>query len=196
MPSIATDKEDDVAALKAVADNLRGRRTIALFEPRPVVERHILDAIDLARWAPNHHLTQPWHFYLLGDKARAATLHWVEVIVGERANPEVGARKRAKWEKVPGWVVVTCKRNDDALIQTEDYAASACAIHSFSLYLWQLGIGMKWSTGSITRDPRYLDALGIDQDREFVVGLISYGYPKMVPVQKRHEADQITTRLP
>ncbi|MFK7887982.1 MAG: nitroreductase [Gammaproteobacteria bacterium] len=196
MASIATDKEEDVAALKAVSDNLRERRTIALFEPRPVVERHITDAINLARWAPNHHVTQPWHFYLLGEKARDATLHWVEVIVGERANPEIGARKRAKWADVPGWVVVTCKRNSDALMQQEDYAACACAIQSFSLYLWQLGIGMKWSTGSITRDARYLDALGIDQEKEFVVGLISYGYPKTVPVQKRHEAEQIITRLP
>jgi nitroreductase len=175
MASTATDNNQESHDRKAVADNLRGRRTIALFDDRAVDQQHILDAIDLARWAPNHHLTQPWHFYLLGEKARESTLHWVEVIVGERANPDVGARKRDKWAKVPGWVVVTCKRNDDALMQQEDYASCACAVHSFSLYLWQLGIGMKWSTGSITRDPRYLDALGIDQENEFVVGLISYG---------------------
>ncbi len=187
--------QESTAALAAVRDNLRHRRTVALFEERPVDRQHVLDAISLARWAPNHHLTEPWHFYLLGDDARGQTLKWVEVIVGERANPQIGARKRDKWAKVPGWVIVTCRRNEDSLVQQEDYAACACAVHNFSLYLWQLGIGMKWSTGSITRDTRYLDALGIDGEREQVVGLISYGYPKLIPVQKRRDVQDIVTQL-
>ena len=195
MTSKATEQEEAADALKIVRDNLRHRRTVALFQDRPVDRQHILDAVALARWAPNHHLTEPWRFYLLGDKAREATLHWVEVIVGERTKPEIGARKAAKWAKVPGWVAVTCRRSDDELTQREDYASCACAIHSFSLYLWQLGIGMKWSTGSITRDPRYLDALGIDTDSEYIVGLISYGYPKLIPVQKRRPIDDIVTEL-
>ena len=196
MVAIDKDNEADVAALKAVTENLRHRRTIALFEERPGVQQHVLDAIELARWAPNHRLTEPWKFYLLGDEARAATLHWVEVIVSDRANPEVGRRKAEKWAKVPGWVIVTCPKSEDALLQQEDYAACACAIHSFSLYLWKLGIGMKWSTGSITRDPRYLNAVGIDAESEFIVGLISYGYPKMIPTQKRRDVDDIVTHLP
>ena len=196
MSAIDTDNESEVAALKAVTDNMRHRRTIALFEDRPVVQQHILDAIELARWAPNHRLTEPWRFYLLGPEAREATLHWVEIIVAERTNPEVGARKAEKWAKVPGWVLVTCPRSDDALLEREDYAACACAIHNFSLYLWKLGIGMKWSTGSITRDERYLEAVGIDADKEFVVGLISYGYPRMIPTQKRRELTDIVTHLP
>ncbi|MFK8015027.1 MAG: nitroreductase [Gammaproteobacteria bacterium] len=195
MSSISTENEGSVAALAAVTDNLRHRRTVALFEDRPVVRQHVEDAIELARWAPNHHLTEPWHFYLLGDKARLSTLELVEDIVGKRANPDVGARKRAKWEKVPGWVVVTCKRNEDKLIEREDYAACCCAIHNFSLYLWQLGIGMKWSSGSIIRDERYYDALGFNADQEFIVGLISYGYPKLIPTQKRKSASEIMTSL-
>ena len=178
-----------------VAGILRNRRTVALFEDKLVARQHIEDAVALARWAPNHHLTEPWHFYLLGDKARDVTLELVESIVSVRANPDIGARKRAKWEKVPGWVVVTCKRKDDALMEREDYAACCCAIHSFSLYLWRVGIGMKWSTGSIIRDERYYSSLGIDQSKEFIVGLLSYGYPKLIPVQKRKPADQIITQL-
>jgi len=46
---------------------ISGRRTIYQFKEglRPLEK--LLEAIDLARWAPNHHLTEPWHFYLLGD---------------------------------------------------------------------------------------------------------------------------------
>ena len=178
-----------------VREALRGRRTIAMFEDRAVDRQHVLDAIDVARWAPNHRLTEPWHFYLLGPSARDATLHWVEVITTEKANAEVGQRKADKWRKVPGWLLVTCPRSDDALLEQEDYAACACAIHNVSVYLWQLGIGMKWSTGAITRDARYLEALGIDGDKVFVVGLISYGYPKIVPTQKRRDVESIVTEL-
>lgn len=196
MAAIDTNDDSNLAALDAVKDNLRHRRTIALFEDRSVDQQHVLDAVEAARWAPNHRLTEPWKFYLLGEAATAATLHWVEVIVSERANPEVGKRKAEKWAKVPGWVIVTCPRSDDALLQQEDYAACACAIQNFSLYLWNVGIGMKWSTGSITRDARYLNAVGIDTDNEFIVGLISYGYPKMIPTQKRRDVEDIVTHLP
>ena len=102
MSSISTENEGSVAALAAVTNNLRHRRTVALFEERPVVRQHIEDAVELARWAPNHHLTEPWHFYLLGDKARVATLEMVEIIVSARSNSDIGARKRVKWEKSTG----------------------------------------------------------------------------------------------
>ena len=96
MTSPAGDKDASLDELKIVRDNLRHRRTVALFEDRPVDRQHILDAIDVARWAPNHHLTQPWRFYLLGEKARETTLHWIEVIVGERTKPALGKRKAEK----------------------------------------------------------------------------------------------------
>ncbi len=191
-----TAQPQSAETLEVVASTLRERRTIAMFEERPVDRETIMQAIEVARWAPNHRLTEPWRFYLVGEKAREATLHWVEVVTTEKANAEVGARKAGKWAKVPGWLLVTCKRSDDALLEQEDYAACACAIHNLSLYLWRAGIGMKWSSGAITRDARYLKALGIDEDNEFVVGLISYGYPKIVPTQKRRPVDDIAVNLP
>lgn len=186
---------DPASALRAVRRNLRSRRSITLFENKPVDPQILIDAIEIARWAPNHHLTQPWHFYLLGDKARAATLRIVEQVVGERRTARIGARKAKKWSKIPGWIVVTCALSEDSLTQMEDYAACSCAIHSMSLYLWELGIGTKWTTGPITRDPRYFEALGLDIDEVMIVGLVSYGYPKLIPIQKRNEVADILTRL-
>lgn len=182
-------------ALKHVRRNLRSRRSIALFEDRPVDPQIVVDAIDVARWAPNHHLTQPWQFYLLGPKAREATLQIVEQVVTEQKTPELGARKAAKWSKIPGWVVVTCALSEDNLTQLEDYAACSCALYAMMLALWQQGVGSKWTTGPITRDARYYEALGIDADEAMIVGLVSYGYPKLIPIQKRNDLDQCLTRL-
>ena len=58
----------DDPAVESVAELLRNRRSINLFEPEPVGTDVLLDAIDVARWAPNHRLTQPWRFYLLGPE--------------------------------------------------------------------------------------------------------------------------------
>ncbi len=59
---------DNGDVLQIVAEHIRGRRTIKLFHDRPVSRELILDAIEAARWAPSHHVTEPWHFYLLGPE--------------------------------------------------------------------------------------------------------------------------------
>jgi nitroreductase len=78
-------------------------------------------------------------------------------------------------------------------LQREDYASCCCAIQNLTLYLSEAGVASKWTTGLITRDQRFFDLLDIDPDKEFVVGLIWYGYPKMLPTQSRKEVDEILT---
>ncbi|MEM6639069.1 MAG: nitroreductase [Pseudomonadota bacterium] len=180
---------------QSLSELIRARRTVSVFEDREVSRERLLDAIDVARWAPNHRMTEPWRFYLFGPDARAHTLDLIEVIATERVDAEMGQRKRASWSRVPAWVLVTCPFSQEAIRQQEDYAACACAIHNLSLCLWESGIGMKWSTGSITRDHRYLDALGIDVEAEFVVGLLMIGYPKTVPQKQRKAVESIVTQL-
>jgi hypothetical protein len=51
--------------------------------------------------------------------------------------------------------------------------------------LWAQGIGSKWGTGKVTRDPRFLELIGANPQTEFVVGLFWYGYPAAVPQQTR-----------
>ena len=50
---------------------IRSRRTHKAYDPAPV-DRATLDALfELARWAPNHNLTNPWRFRVLGPEALA-----------------------------------------------------------------------------------------------------------------------------
>ena len=64
------------------------------------------------------------------------------------------------------------------------------------LYLWQRGVGAKWTTGGVTRDPRFYELLGLDATKEAVVGLFFYGVPKVVPEQKRKPVGEIVARRP
>ena len=189
MPQSGPAEADDLSAV------LRGRRSIDLFAPDPVPLHVIRAAIDVARWAPNHRLTEPWRFYLLGPATLAPVIDLaVELEVakkGERAGPV----RRARLAGVPGMLVLTSARSDDALLEREDYAACCCAAQNLMLYLWVKGIGVKWTTGGITRQPRFYELLGIDSAKEAIVGLFWYGVPKVIPTQKRRPVEEIVTEL-
>jgi nitroreductase len=182
--------------LREFAEVLQGRRTIELFLQTPIPERLIDDAIEAAIWAPNHHVTEPWHFYRLGSAAREACLDLCRDIVTRKVNEKAGDFKRQSWSEKPGWLVVTCQRSDDALREREDYAACCAAIQNFMLFLWKAGVGCKWTTGAITRDERFYEIVGIDAGTQTVVGLIWYGYPKLTPTQSRKPLAEVCTKTP
>jgi len=179
--------------LRIIAERIRSRRTTNQFLKQPVSRQLALDAIELARWAPNHHLTEPWHFYLLGETMKAASVELIRAIVTEKKNADIGAHKAQSAASVPGWLLVTCRKSADELVQREDYASCCCAVQNLSLYLSEAGVASKWTTGPITRDQRFFDLLGIDSEEELVVGLIWYGYPKILPTQSRKDVSEIIT---
>ncbi len=115
------------ATTDAFAVLLRGRRSIDLYASDPVPTSVVLEAVDVARWAPNHRLTEPWRFYLIGPETRRGVIDLaVEIDVakkGERAGPV----RRARLEAVPGFLVLTTRRSEEALLDREDYAACCCA---------------------------------------------------------------------
>lgn len=193
MSSVPTS--EDRKSLRRLAERIRGRRTTASFLTQAVDRKLILAAIEVARWAPNHHLTEPWHFYVLGNNKIREFVELTRTIVTERKGAEIGDFKANAHAKIPGWLVVTCKRSEDELLQWEDYASCACAIQNLMLYLSEAGVATKWATGAITRDERLFALLGADSSAERAVGIIWYGYPKVTPVQTRTDVTAIVTEF-
>ena len=95
----------------------------------------------------------------------------------------------------PGWLIVTCNKSGDEILQQEDYASCACAIQNLMLYLSEAGVATKWTTGPITRDKRFYRLLEIDPNEVLVVGIVWYGYPKITPEQKRKDVADIVTEM-
>jgi len=182
--------------LREFAEILRGRRTIELFLQTPVPEELIFEAIETATWVPNHHVTEPWRFYLLGKETQERCLDLCWDIVASKKNEKAADFKRERWSQKPGWLVVTCQRSEDELLQRENFAACSAAVHALMLYLWKAGVGSKWTTGPITRDSRFFDIIGVVESEAFVVGLIWYGYPKLTPVQSRKELSEVLVKRP
>jgi len=186
----------ETQGLREFAEVLRGRRTVNFYLQTPVPDELVRDAIEVATWAPNHHVTEPWRFILPGERTVREILDLCQRVVTGRKGAELGLHKRESWAEKPGWLIVTCQRSDDELRQNEDYAACSAAVQNFMLYLWKAGVGSKWSTGDITRDPRFFEIIGVEESEAFVVGLIWFGFPKLTPAQSRKGLPEVLVQLP
>lgn len=170
---------------------IRGRRSVVQFQPELPDPDILRAAVEAARWAPNHHLTNPWRFYVLGPQARDAVITLNTELVAQKRGAAQAEAKDKRWRNVPGWLVVTCRKNDDEVTAREDYAATACAIQNLMLYLHSAGVASKWTTGAVTRETGFYEACAIDPEAEYCVGLIWYGYAQQAPRSQRRAVDEI-----
>ena len=183
----------DPSAIDAV---IRSRRTINQFHANLPPEELILSALDLARWAPNHKLTEPWRFYLLGAETAAQVVELNTQLLCRDKGEAKAQAKREKWSKIPGWLVVTYQKSDDPIRDRENYAAVCCAIQNLALSLWGKGVGMKWTTGGVTLSEEIYELLNIEHAKEEIVGLLWYGYPAEEPQSHRQPLTDVLKRLP
>jgi len=180
--------------MELIEELIIGRRTINNFKPEIPAQQTIIEAIEIARWAPNHHLTQPWQYYLLNSDMIDQVINLNADLVTAKKGKQAGDIKRKRWKSIPGWLVVTCERSVNEQLQQEDYAACCCSIYALSLILWHKGIGMKWTTGDVIRDKRFYNICWLDHLSQMVVGLMWYGYPDQVPeAQRRRKIDETVT---
>ena len=180
-----------------IKDLVKSRRTIHQFKPDSLPDEAILRAaMEQATWAPNHYLTQPWRFYLLGAESKERTCLLNAQLVNEKQGERAAQIKLRRWRKVPGWLVLTCSRSDDEITMRENYASCCCVAQNLMLLLWEAGIGVKWTTGAVTRTGAFYDIIGADREQEEVVGMFWYGFPADIPGAERKSLEQVLTELP
>lgn len=160
-----------------VDEAVRTRRTHKAYGPEPL-DRAVLDELfELARWAPNHHLTNPWRFRVLGPDTRAA--------LKAAAGPEAGP----KLDRAPTLVVVSSLGNE------EDRDATAAAAYIVLLAAHGRGLATYWRTPAVLLTPEGRAAVGIE-DGEQVLGLLHLGWPRQEQrVPERAPVDAIATWL-
>ncbi len=178
-----------------IDDFLRTRRTVHNFQPRPVPDHLVVEAIESARWAPNHKLTEPWEFVIIGKETAAAISERNAEMLRETKGEASAAHKLARWNSMPGWMLLMCRRVDDPFRQQEDYGACCCAAQNFMLSLWSAGVATKWGTGPVTQDPEFFRLVGVDPAERFTVGLFWYGYPAATPPSARGPLQAVFKRL-
>ncbi|MGB7587901.1 MAG: nitroreductase [Solirubrobacterales bacterium] len=135
---------------------IRTRRTHKAFGPEPLTREEIEALLELARWAPNHHLTAPWRFRVIGPEALGK--------LKEAAGPE-GA---AKLDRAPTLIVVSCVLGGEPIQDEEDLHATAVASYIVLLAAHGRGLASYWRTPAVLRGEEGLAAVGIPKDERFV----------------------------
>jgi nitroreductase len=149
-----------------VEDAIRSRRTHKAFAPEPVPRELLDELLELARWAPNHHLTNPWRFRVLGPEA----LDGLKTAAGPEA--------AAKLDRAPTLIAVTARMSpDDPVQDEEDLCATAAATYAVLLAAHGRGLAGYWRTPEVLRTDDGRQALGIPDDERFVA-LIHLGWPR------------------
>jgi nitroreductase len=143
---------------------IRTRRTHKAYSPEPVDRETLDELLDLARWAPNHNLTNPWRFRVLGPRAL------------ERLKRAAGPEAAAKLDRAPTLVVCSCLLSGDAVQDEEDLHATAVAAYIVLIAAHARGLGGYWRTPEVLRGDQGRAAVGLGDDERFVA-LIHLGRP-------------------
>jgi nitroreductase len=145
-----------------VRDAIRARRTHKQYGSEPVDEETLRELIDLARYAPNHHLTQPWRFRVLGPEIRA------------RIDELAGEKEAMKLRRAPTLVLATASLSGDPLTDEEDLHATAAAVYAVLLGATARGLASYWRTPACFAEQGVRDAIGLEAN-ERVVALVHLG---------------------
>jgi nitroreductase len=157
-----------------IDDAIRGRRTHKAFAPEPVPRAALEELFDLARFAPNHHLTQPWRFRVLGPEALA------------RLKAAAGPTEAPKLDRAPTLVVASARLTGAQQQDEEDVCATAAAVYAVLLGAYARGLATYWRTPAVLRTREGREAVGVP-DGERVLGLIHLGRPVTQPAGKPRE---------
>ncbi|MFT5367633.1 MAG: nitroreductase [Candidatus Latescibacterota bacterium] len=176
-----------------VMEAIRSRRSIFKFKPEPVPKDVIERIYEAAIWAPNHHLTEPWRFVVIGEETKEILAQRYSEIQEAKAADGVSDEARvalkkagyAKFMSKPTIIAVVCLQDGDEVKKREDYAAVCCAMQNVALAGWAEGVGMQWSTGPITLEEATFKLLGVDFRSEYIIGFFYSGYPEEVREPRR-----------
>jgi nitroreductase len=181
-----------------VSDAIAQRRSIKKFQDRPVTREEIESLLEAAVLAPNHHLTQPWRFYVLGPEARRG----YGLALGERKarklpDPDAANAMRSKigaeHEAFPALIAVAMVLHENPETREEDYAAVMQAIANIMLAAVERGLGTHMRTGAVMDDPAARAAVGVGEG-ERIVALVNVGVPAEVPAPKPRPGAAAVTR--
>lgn len=179
-------------------DLITTRRSIRQLEPRPLDRSEIEPLLEAAVAAPNHRLTQPWRFYVLGPAAR----HAFGLALGNRKarkqqDPEaaraVRDRTAAEHRDLPCMIAVAMVLSDSPETREEDYAAVMMAVQNLMLAAVGRGLGTHLKTGAVMDDPDARAAVGVSPG-ERIVATINVGVPAEVPPPRERQPAAAFTR--
>jgi len=176
-------------------DAIRERRSIRVFESRPV-DRAIIDRlVDAATYAPSRFNVQPWHFHIATGEARrrvaevmamntAYVQEYLDVLGPEAI--EHAARFYADLGNAPVIIAISSKHVDDPTEWLDDTISVGAALENFLLAVVDEGLAACSLTAPHWIRDKLIEAFEVAEGSE-LMALIVVGYGQETPhVKDRH----------
>ncbi|MCD5324873.1 MULTISPECIES: nitroreductase family protein [Pontibacillus] len=162
------------------------RRSVRSFTKEEVEVSTIEELLQLALYAPNHKMTQPWRFVLLDRQDQVPLQHLIKSKKALKKGKPVPEKEPIAEDAPSHMLAVVINVDEKEKVYRDDFGAVSSLIQNFSLLLWEKGIGVVWKTPGFMKDQEMIDLLGVGENEE-LVGLLHIGYPAVVPKMKERE---------
>ncbi|AYC30747.1 nitroreductase family protein [Paenisporosarcina cavernae] len=182
----------------SIREAITSRRSIKNFNGQPVDRESLLQVLDDAKWAPNHGNREPWRVVMACGKELDALYELLKefgVAKWRELSEEDLAKQMKKFVTPGGYAFIIVKEDVRQKERLEDFAAASCYSQNVQLLAWDAGIGSCWKTPPFIDNPKFRDALGVENG-ERIIGMLQFGYFDELPKAKpRREVDQFVTRF-
>lgn len=170
-------------SLLNVADTIRSRRSVKRVTDAMPPKADIEAMLEAATYAPNHHMTEPWRFFVLTGEAREQLGDVFAQVVrrrlegkGEQVTAERLDAERRKPLRAPVIIAVVSLSHSTRGIPSEELQATAAAIQNMLLTAHARGLGAIWRTGGFAYEPEVKAFFGVPEDAD-IAGFIYVGCP-------------------
>lgn len=183
-----------------IYEAIKGRRSIGRVKDEAIGQETIEQILEAGNWAPSHHATEPWRFYVMRGEGRNVLAKAYGDIAVETAKPgnsadeaELRAKQGAKAFRAPVVIAVAVSPSTEAQVNGgEEFAAVHAAVQNMLLAAHAAGLGAIWRSGEPMYHPIMSRAFGLT-DGEQLTALIYLGMPDMpVPVKPRRPIQEKT----
>ena len=195
--------ENDEPSDTPIMEIIKQRRSVGQMTQEQPTRAQIERLLEAATYAPNHHVTEPWHFFVLSGAARDQLGEILEASLRLRLHdPESHSaqeklrKERMKPRRAPVIIVAALK---DVELQAgeliENIEATAAAVQNMLLTATEMGLATIWRTGGAAHDPQVKEWLGLSPE-DPIVAFVYVGYPRSTrPVRRPTPFARKTTWL-
>ncbi|GLI07605.1 hypothetical protein YDYSG_36350 [Paenibacillus tyrfis] len=180
----------------SLTEAIRGRRSVGRVKSDSIAREVIEQLLEAGNWAPSHHATEPWRFYVMTGGGRQALAAAYADIAAEGMSgqelEELRAKQAAKAFRAPVVIAVAVSPSTaKGVSRIEEFAAAHAAVQNMLLMAHALGLGTIWRTGEPAYHPRMKQAFGLGE-ADAIVGLVYIGIPETTPSEgkRRPAADK------
>lgn len=179
---------------------IKNRRSNGLVSDEPVPRELLEKVLEAGTWAPSHHRTEPWRYFVLTGSGRKPLGEVLSKIAAQSMDDPESEKNRKKIlaaaekpYRAPVIITVAVEPSDNPKAdKREEYGAVYASIQNMLLAAHELGLGAYWRTGESAYDPLMKKLFGLSEKGE-VLAFLYLGFPKReVPAGKRKPVKEVT----